>query len=174
LHNPPCFTACNDAASTHLLPCPGPLPALVHHPLNTHSPPPTLAASQIWENWSPEDDAAPADEEEEAAANGASSSNGSAAETLTVTVTEVVDATEFYLQVREGGRCGRVWQGEVAGCLHAWVQVRGGQGGGCVRGPEGGGSRVHACVGEQPPTQSSLKKCLNLDEAGMWVLACGC
>ena len=55
---------------------------------------------QIWENWSPEDDAVP-DEDGEAngaAANGASTSTG-AGERMSVTVTEVVDGTEFFIQV---------------------------------------------------------------------------
>jgi len=57
------------------------------------------ARLKIWENWSPEDDAVP-DEDGEAngaAANGASTSTG-AGERMSVTVTEVVDGTEFFIQ----------------------------------------------------------------------------
>jgi hypothetical protein len=55
---------------------------------------------QIWENWSPEDDVVPGgDDDEEAAANGGAGSSGGG-EKLSVTVTEVVDGNEFFVQVR--------------------------------------------------------------------------
>jgi hypothetical protein len=53
---------------------------------------------QVWENWNPEDEAQPEDEEDEAAA---ASSSSAAGETLQVTVTEVVDGNEFFMQVGE-------------------------------------------------------------------------
>lgn len=63
---------------------------------------------QVWENWSPEDEAQPEDEDDDAAAASSSSASG---ETLQVSVTEVVDGNEFFVQVCElrhtctGARC---------------------------------------------------------------------
>jgi hypothetical protein len=51
---------------------------------------------QVWENWNPEDDVVAGEEDDEAAANGATSGSG---EVLAVTVTEVVDGNDFFVQV---------------------------------------------------------------------------
>lgn len=53
---------------------------------------------QVWENWSPEDDVVEGENDDEAAAAGAGPVAGGG-EVLAVTVTEVVDGTEFFLQV---------------------------------------------------------------------------
>jgi hypothetical protein len=59
-----------------------------------------LLSCQVWENWSPEDDVVEGEEDDEAAANGAASGSG---EVLSVTVTEVTDGNDFFVQVRAAG-----------------------------------------------------------------------
>jgi hypothetical protein len=85
-----------------------------------------LVTYQVWENWSPEDDVVAGEEDEEAAANGAASGSG---EVLSVTVTEVTDGNDFFVQVRDaalfGWRCRimqSAWQfstvlGDLSGTL---------------------------------------------------------
>ncbi|KAI8465187.1 MAG: hypothetical protein J3K34DRAFT_473642 [Monoraphidium minutum] len=58
------------------------------------------ARLKIWEHWSPEDDKVEGDDDD-AAAEGA---GGGAGEVLTVTVTEVANGNEFFLQVVEEPR----------------------------------------------------------------------
>lgn len=55
----------------------------------------TVTTAQIWENWTPEDDAVEAEDDDDTAGAAAASTGG---ETLSVTVTEVQDGTEFFLQ----------------------------------------------------------------------------
>eukprot|EP00879_Flechtneria_rotunda_P013848 GHRR01014464.1.p1 GENE.GHRR01014464.1~~GHRR01014464.1.p1 ORF type:complete len:545 (+),score=253.02 GHRR01014464.1:424-2058(+) len=54
------------------------------------------ARLKVWENWTPEEDAVAADVDDEATANGSAAAAGG--ETLAVSVTEVTDGNEFYVQ----------------------------------------------------------------------------
>jgi hypothetical protein len=88
-----------------------PLPRHLHttrlltlHPIPT--PPP---CPQIWENWTPEDDK-PADADEAGADEAGASGSSGGGEVLNVTVTEVANGNEIYLQV-----------GGVGGWVGGWV-----------------------------------------------------
>eukprot|EP00882_Tetradesmus_deserticola_P005631 GHRQ01005927.1.p1 GENE.GHRQ01005927.1~~GHRQ01005927.1.p1 ORF type:complete len:442 (+),score=261.50 GHRQ01005927.1:56-1327(+) len=53
------------------------------------------ARLKVWENWNPEDDVVEGEDDDEAAASAAASGSG---EVLPVTVTEVVDGNDFFVQ----------------------------------------------------------------------------
>lgn len=62
------------------------------------------ARLKIWESWNPEDDKAAGDDDEEAAAEGGAAATSGGGEVLSVTVTEVANGNEFFMQVAEEPR----------------------------------------------------------------------